>query len=245
MALSEGMELYGVGALFVVGADGTPRKLAKLQDVNMDMSFTNKPLFGEKNVASLIPRGHGKITGKATIAKFSADVLNQVFFNQVATAGQVLLVDGEEHTITAAAAVATNTATFTTDLGLVNKATGKQFLKVAATPAVGEYTCDAVGNYAFNATDNGVVFRSSYLHTSTTGGKTIAIKSEDTGTIVTFMGVFSKKFNGKTETVILNKLTSSKLSLLSMKQEDYSMPNFDFEAMADDNDNIGTISIGN
>ena len=49
-------------------------------------------------------------------------------------------------------------------------------------------------------------------------------------------------FNGKTLTIVLNKCTSSKLAL-STKLEDFNIPEFDFMAMADDSDVIGTCTV--
>lgn len=99
MGTKQGMEVFGAGAFYVIGSDGTPRKLAKLQDVALDMQFTTKTLHGDGNLAAIIARGTAKVTGKVTVARFNADVLNEVFFGQAAVDGQLLTASDEAHAI--------------------------------------------------------------------------------------------------------------------------------------------------
>ncbi|MBF1685289.1 MAG: hypothetical protein HXO78_11345, partial [Selenomonas sp.] len=63
------------------------------------------------------------------------------------------------------------------------------------------------------------------------------------GEAPTFKTILNARFNGKQTTLILNSCTSSKLSLISTKLEDFSIPEFDFAAMADDTNRVGELSM--
>lgn len=71
---------------------------------------------------------------------------------------------------------------------------------------------------------------------------TITINSQDLGTTPFFSVVLTQSFRGKTMTLTLNQCTSNKLTLAT-KLEDFNIPEFDFEAMADDSGVVGTLVI--
>lgn len=239
---SAGVEMYGAGAFFVIGADGTPRKLAMLQGCSLDAAFTTKALYaGDSNVAVAIARGTGKFTGKVDIARVSADVFNEVFFGQSAATGQILSAQGETHTIATSTVTATHAATIFQDLGVRYATTNRPLTKVTSAPALGQYSVSA-GVYTFNASETGDMVL-DYLYTDAANGKTITLASQPIGTTPFFTGVFTVSYAGKTKTVILNKLTSSKLGIISSKLEDWDIVNFDFEAVADASGILGYISL--
>ncbi|MFC2315777.1 MAG: hypothetical protein ACFNLO_07675, partial [Selenomonas massiliensis] len=83
----------------------------------------------------------------------------------------------------------------------------------------------------------------SYLYHDKKNGSRIIINNQLMGEAPTFKAIFNGRFNGKQMTLILNSCTSSKLSLISTKLEDFSIPEFDFAAMADDTNRVGELSM--
>ena len=232
---------YGISA----AANSTPRKFATLQDVQFDLQFTTKQLYGQNQFAVDVRRAQAKFTGKAKFAQISGSMLNDLFFSQTATTGLLLSAVGEAGTVSATPFTVTvaNSTTFDTDLGVVYGATGAPLTRVASAPAQGQYSV-ASGTYTFNAADTGAAVLVDYLYTAAAGGTKVALSNQAMGTTPTFMGVFSTTASGKNVTLKLNLCTSSKLSLQT-KIEDYTIPELDFEVMADAANNIGTLSVAN
>ena len=241
------MLAFGTGNFYGISsaANSTPRKFATMQDVQFDLQFTTKQLYGQNQVALDIRRGQAKFTGKAKFAQISGSMLNDLFFSQTATTGLLLSAVGEAGTVSATPFTVTvaNAATFDTDLGVVYAVTGTPLTRVASSPAQGQYSVAAVV-YTFSSTDTGAAVLIDYLYTAATGGTKVALSNQSMGTTPTFMGVFSTTASGKNVTLKLNLCTSSKLSIQT-KIEDYTIPELDFEVMADASNNIGTLSVAN
>jgi len=239
------MLAFGTGNFYGISsaANSTPRKFATMQDVQFDLQFTTKQLYGQNQVALDIRRGQAKFTGKAKFAQISGSMLNDLFFSQTATTGLLLSAVGEAGTVSSTPFTVTvaNSTTFDTDLGVVYAATGVPLTRVASSPAQGQYSV-AAGVYTFSSTDTGAAVLIDYLYTAATGGTKVALSNQSMGTTPTFMGVFSTTASGKNVTLKLNLCTSSKLSLQT-KIEDYTIPELDFEVMADAANNIGTLSV--
>jgi hypothetical protein len=242
------MLVFGSGNLYGINsaANSTPRKLGNLQDVSFDFSYELKQMYGQNNIAIDLRRGKGKIGGKAKYSNLNGAAINDLFFSQTATTGLLQSSVSEAGTIpssTAYTVTAVNSATWTTDLGVVYAATGLPFSKVASGPTVGQYSV-AAGVYTFAAADAGQGVLIDYLYTATTGGTQIAINNQLMGTTPFFMGVFTANVGGKIVTLQLNSCTSSKLTLAT-KLDDYTIPEFDFDAMANAAGSIGILSITN
>ena len=227
-------------------ANSSPRKLAKLQDVQFDLSFSIKQLFAQGQLPVDIRRGQAKFNGKAKAADINAGVLNDMFFAQSSATGLIVAAFGEAGQIPAVTTytvTVANSATWSQDLGVVYAATGVPFTRVASAPTLGQYSV-AAGVYTFAAADASTAVYIDYLYTAAAGGNTISLSNQQMGTTPTFQGVFSTTVSGKNLTLILNSCTSSKLTLQS-KVEDYTIPELDFEIMADSANNIGKLSISN
>lgn len=241
------MLAFGSGNFYGISsaANSTPRKFATMQDVQFDLQFTTKQLYGQNQVAIDIRRGQAKFTGKSKFAQINGSMLNDLFFSQTATTGLLLSAVGEAGIVSATPFTVTvaNSATFDTDLGVVYAATGTPLTRVASAPAQGQYSV-AAGVYTFSSTDTGASVLIDYLYTAATGGTKVALSNQTMGTTPTFMGVFSTTASGKSVTLKLNLCTSSKLSIQT-KIEDYTIPELDFEVMADASNNIGTLSVAN
>lgn len=71
---------------------------------------------------------------------------------------------------------------------------------------------------------------------------TITINNQDLGTTPFFSVTMTQAFRGKSLTLTLNMCTSNKLGIAT-KLEDFTIPEFDFEAMADDSGVVGTLVV--
>ena len=87
--------------------------------------------------------------------------------------------------------------------------------------------------------DAGANLLFTYSYT-TTSGNTLSLNNLLMGSQPTFKLVLSEQYQGKTLTLSLNAVVSPKLSL-AFKNEDFMIPEFDFQAAADAAGNIGNI----
>ncbi len=238
---------FGSGALFGTRTDianPTPRQFGILQDGSVDFSFTVKKLNGTYQFPVAVARGVGSITGKAKFANLNAGMLNDLFFQGTGAANEIRTAINEPGTIptTPYQVTVTNSATWTADLGVFNRTTGRFMTQVASSPATGQYSV-AAGVYTFAAADttNTVYICYTYTFTSTFG-EVITINNQLLGTIPLFSMTLSQNFGGNQINLHLNQATSSKL-MFATKLEDFQLPEFDFDAFADTAGNIGTISV--
>ena len=241
--------VFGSGNLYGVSANtgSTPRKFGAIQDVSFDFSYTLKELFSQNSIAMDARRGEGKFTGKAKFANINGLLLNELFFNQTTTTGQLLSSVNEAGTVPGATTytvTVANATNFSQDLGVVYANGGAAFVKVASGPTVGQYSVSNAGVYTFAAADANAQVLIDYLYTSTTGGSIITMSQQMMGVTPYFMGFFTSNVGGKIITLKLNNCTSSKLSMAT-KTEDYTIPEMDFTIIADASNNIGTLSIPN
>ena len=99
--------------------------------------------------------------------------------------------------------------------------------------------------YTFNSADNGAAVLIYYSYTVSSGNK-ISIANQLTGPLPMFEVSLKETFNyygtSKDLLVKLNACVSSKLSLPFSNQK-FSVAEFDFQAIADSSNNIGTISL--
>ena len=240
---------FGAGSLWGINdvPNATPIRMGALQGVSLDVAFTQKELYGERQYPLALARGTAKITGRAAFAKLNAAILNDLFFNEPTnpSTGQILLADRESATIpgTPFQITVANAANFRDDLGVIFQATGLPLVKVASSPAAGQYSVSAGGVYTFNTADTTKVVRIDYSYNNTTTGKKMTITNKLLGQAPFFKCVLSQVFQGKQVTFVLNRCMSSKLTFAT-KLEDFVIPDFDFAAFADDADNIGELSMG-
>lgn len=223
----------------------TPFQFGILQDVGIDASFDEKLLYGQSSFAVDSGRGKGKIGLKAKFANINILPMTAAFFGQAAIAGEITSVND----VIGRAATANTTvvpsggATFFANLGVRADANGTPMIRVAAAPAVGEYTTDGAGAYVFSAADvaaNRIVYI-DYQYLTATAGKLLKVKNLPMGLNPTFKVTFSMQRNGKVLTLNWPRVTSSKLGL-SSKQEDFVIPEMDMSALADDNGDVMTWS---
>jgi hypothetical protein len=119
---------------------------------------------------------------------------------------------------------------------------------VTSSPAAGvSYLPGAagVGQYTFASGDNGTSYLIYYNYTTGSGNK-IALANQLMGPVPTFEISLKETFNyfgtQKDLLVKLNACVSPKLSLPFSNQK-FTVAEFDFQAIADASNNVGTISM--
>ena len=229
-------------------ANATPVRFGIIQDVSLDVSFTTKQLFGGYQFPVAIGRGTAKITGKAKFARIDAEVLNTLFFNlTTGSTKQIITVDAEPGSTaiptTPYQLTVSNSATFEADLGVNYATTGQPMTKVASSPAAGQYSVSA-GVYTFASADTGATVLISYTYTHATLGSSTTITNPVLGTATPFQIDFYQKDPNNTQQwgLRLYSCVSSKLTLAT-KMEDFTIPEFDFEAYANGANNIGVLNL--
>jgi len=249
---------FGSGRLYGTRTDvanATPIEFGVLQSVDRDFSFTTKALYGANQFAVFVARAEAKWTLKAKAGIISGLLFNNCFFGQSLTTGQTALAAGEAHTVPASSPFTispTNQATFKSDEGVTyagGPGLGLPLTETSTAPsASGTYepppAPSTTGVYSFSSSDAGNPVLLNYLYTLTTGEQ-IALVNELLGTTPYFSGVFRGRDpkTGLYETLVINRMTSSKLTLGS-KTSDYAIPEFDMEIMDDGTGNIGIWSFG-
>lgn len=235
---------FGSGAAWAVdsAANPTPAPFGILQDVSVDFSFNIKELSGTYAFAVAVGRGMGKIASKAKNARLSGRLMN-MFFGGVKAAGQESVAQDEAAVIAAGTFTVANGANFLADLGFYNAATGIPFVRVAAAPAVGQYTGPSgAGVYACNVGDNGINVKVSYTYAIAAVGEKITISNPLIGVAPTFKTTLTQLFNNLRSTLTLNANVFSKLGIAT-KLEDFIIPELDYSSFADAGNNIGTWSL--
>lgn len=246
------MAQYGFGSGALWGAPSvttpTPSQFGGLQEVSIDFSATVKELFGTFQFPLTVARGTVKVSGKAKMGQLQGRLMNDLFFNGSSAAGQVNTINDEAGTIgtTPYQVTVANSATWTTDLGVVYSATGVRLTRVASGPTTGQYTV-AAGVYTFAAADTTKGVLIDYVYTIPTTGQSITVTNQLLGTAPVFKPVMSMNYtnpSGAAQQMCLsmNSATSSKLSLAT-KLEDFMMPELDFSCFCDASNTLCTLSL--
>lgn len=235
---------FGVGALFATNSDGSSIEFGTLQDVSLDFSFDKKELYGRRQFPVHVARGKGKIEGKATYANIQAAALNAVLNGTIST-GELIIA---EPVTTSIPATTPYTITITPpSSGTINSVlqvynvsgTTKVPMKlVTGTPTTGQYAY-ATGTLTFAAADAGKAIQYQYSY-NITAGQTLQMTNSMMGTAPTFQVELYQTLDNLPLTIVLYKVTTEKLSM-SMKNEDYMIPDFSFSAYANAADSVGNI----
>lgn len=245
---------FGSGVLFgvpLLNLDGstvtnpTPAPFGALQDVSVDISSSKKELYGMYQYPLAVARGTAKVDCKAKSAAFSAMLFNLIFGENL-NAGEIDTAFNESVTVGAGdTGTPTHSAYEVLDLGVTNPTTGLPLTRVAgsAVASMGQYAYGS-GVYSFCGSWLSLAVDISYAYTSATAaGVNFTINNQLLGLAPYFKVRLYNSFEGKQMNLTLNKCVSTKLTLAS-KLEDFWIPEFDFSAMADDSQQVGTISVG-
>lgn len=214
-------------------ATPTPVQFGVLQDISLDISFDTKELYGSNQFPVAIGRGKGKATGKAKFAQINGLMLNSLFFGQTLTAGSLsdyIDVTGSASE-TSLTPTVPNGGTWVRDLG-VRSAVGIPLIRVVSSPAAGQYSVSS-GVYTFASADAGTTIYISFQFTaSSTVARKSVVANLPMGYAPTFAVDFYTAQNGKPLTISAGSCLTTKFSLAT-KQDDFTIPEFDFSMFAD------------
>lgn len=164
---------FGIGHVGAIDDSVTPNQaygIAIVKGIAIEFKASTKPLKGNLLIAVDQAIDSVDITGKIQSQDSLAFVAPLIIPGTTSATGrekfarQSTLIPGTPFTITV-----TNSATWATDLGVVNLTTGKRMTRVASAPAAGQYSV-AAGVYTFASAEGTVVIEYSYTDAST--GKT-------------------------------------------------------------------------
>jgi len=229
---------FGSGTLwgYPVGgnlaANPTPMKFGTLQDVNLEISGTLKELYGQNQFAEAVARGKCKIAGKAKFAQIVGKHVNDLFFGQTMNTGQKLTALDEAQNVPGVAAytiTVTNSAQFVDDWGVRYSATGLPLAKVSSAPVQGQYSVSA-GVYTFASADASAAVLISYRYSSAAGVQ-LNVRQQLMGFAPTFQILLNEQYAGKQANLLLYSCVAEKLAWAT-KNEDFLVPEFDFEAFS-------------
>jgi hypothetical protein len=244
--------VFGAGTIFarqLTDASGnaivnpTPVKLGVMQEVSIDASFDVKPLYGQNQFPVAMGRGKGKLTGKAKVAQINGGLLNGIIFGQTLATGLVAVFNTTSPSTVAANVTITppGTGVFQKDLGVID-ASAIAYTRVASAPTTGQYSVnEATGAYTFAAADVGKQVLINYSYTATTGGNKSSVANLPMGYAPTFSLDLALNYNGKNGAIQLGNCTSDKLTIAT-KLDDFTVPEFSFQAFADASGNVMTYS---
>jgi hypothetical protein len=233
---------FGSGVLLGTRTDvanATPVNFGLVQEVQIDLQFAAKELYGQYQFPVAIARGQAKAAGKAKMAQVSGLAFNNLFFGASLAAGQLATSFAEAQSVPASTPFtvsAANAAAWQDDYGVVFAATGLPLTKVASAPAAGEYSV-AAGVYTFNAADAGKAVLVSYTYTVTNAGQQLTLANPLLGTTPTFQAQLYTSFQGKPVNVKLFNCVSSKLAFAT-KLENFVIPELDFDIFANAAGNV-------
>jgi len=244
--------IFGIGAVYTtpVGvANPTPIPIVALQNITFDMSFEVKELYGNQSFPIDIARGKGKVGITAASAAFDPTLINSLFLGMTQTAGETRLSPAEPGVIPGASTytiTVVNAATWVEDLGVAFVSTAVPLTRVASAPASGQYSVSA-GVYTFAAADANKAVLLNYKYTVASGagvGSVVSITNQAMGIAppnqrLTFYT--KRSTTGKSAIITLNSVTCTQFKL-SMKNDDFGMPDFTMSAFDDGTGNIGSIS---
>lgn len=228
-------------------ANATPVQFGSLQDISGDFSFEEKTLYGSRQHPIAIGRGKAKFAFKAKVATFTGSVLSSLVFGSTPTTGVKTATLNFAASVPAASTYTItitppSSGTYVADLGVLLTTTGYPLTKVAATPAAGQYSVSNLGVYTFNLAQASAAVLISYEYSasSTSTDSIITITNDLMGQAPMFSANLTTAYQGKILTVRLNQCLASKFSL-PMKNDDFTVPEFDFTAMADASGTVGYI----
>ena len=218
---------------------GAPILFACLQDCSLSASFDQKLLYGQSSFALEQARGKAKLDFKATVGRIDPLLFNAIFWNGTTASGQINSALGEVAILTAATGStidvkAANASTMRVALGVFDPAVGRFMTQIAqaATPVSGQYSAvPQTGDFIFAAADAGKTVKLYYTY-GLTSGTTMAVANPAMDSGPVFRADLVQSFRGKQTVLTAWACQAFKLSL-PFKQEDFTLPEFDFSAMDD------------
>jgi hypothetical protein len=230
---------FGSGVMFVTPSGGSPLRVGVMQDVSFDISFDQKPLYGQNQWPIALARGKAKGSIKAKTAQIDSGVIGTLILGGTPVPNQNIMYDLEAHAVPANPGpylvTVNNHLNPITDLGVFYATTGQQLTQVAAgAEAAGKYSyIPATGTYTFAAADQGAAILVSY-ETAATSGFVTTLTNQLMGTVNYFQTDLyqnNPEVAGSQWGMRLYRCASEKLALAT-KQDDWIIPEFDATVQA-------------
>ena len=240
----------GSGRLYVrptagnLAVNPTPLQGFTVQDVSVDISGDIKELRGQNQFADDTATTDKKLTGKFGIGRKDLTMFNQIFFaDTISTTGQSVSPN-EPHTVPAMTAYTITvtppaSGTFQFDLGVYYTGTGIELIKVASSPALGQYSVnESTGIYTFAAADASADVTISYSYTMTTHGATYQVNNQTIGygpqIEVWIVDTYQSLVVSGANVYNVIRVYSAKVNKITIgnKRADYSIPEVDWAGFA-------------
>lgn len=240
---------FGTGVMFCIpnagntSANPSPYKLGVLQENAIEFKADLKKLFGQSQFPIAKARGKIEVSGKAKFASLDPNMLNQLYFGQVQTGGMTLMAVDEAASIPATPfqITASHSAQYVKNYGVVFTISGQTLIKVASSPATGQYAVnEGTGVYTFAAADTGLGVKISYTYTDAARGTTVALANQLMGYAPEFRAFLFNNFRAKVFAVELYSCTMGQISIPT-KQEDFWVSDITYDAGVDASDVLGQI----
>lgn len=239
---------FGAGSVFakpITDAYGnavavpTPVRLMGLQEFSLEASGDLKEFHGSGRYALAVAQGKVKLGGKIKAAMIDGRTLNTLFFGTGTVGGTMDAVQSDTvgALIPATPFIITPTVpsagTFAEDLGVMAES-GLSYVRVASAPTTGQYSITG-GAYTFAAADVGVRVYISFRYTHVlAAAKRIDLSNLEMGQTPRFKMIYQGQFQGKRALVVLESVVAPKLTLISAKNDDFSVPELEFSAQTND-----------
>jgi len=238
--------IFGASRFFGIaaGSNPTPARFYVPQDVGITIKRASKSLFGENQFAVAVAAGEAEVSGKVTMGRPNARILADLIAG-VSGASTLILKEADKESGTVPATspytiTVANSATWTTDLGVLNADNAMNPMKrVASAPAAGQYSV-AAGVYTFASTNASLNVKISYLYT-VSQGEIVTMTNQPQGKTGAFNAVMVMPWGSDQDVLVLNSCINTNADW-STKQGDFGKPTFDYIAGVDDNDVLGTFS---
>lgn len=245
------MELFGSGLMWatpltnsagVAVANPTPLLFGTMQDTEVDISGEIKSLYGQNQFPVAVGRGKGAVKGKSKFASIYGGHFETLIFGQAGSSGII----ADVYDTTGAAIPTTpyqvtvappSSGTWSRDLGVISAATGRPMARVSSAPATGQYSV-AAGVYTFAAADTALVMYINYAYTaSSTVARKGTVVNQPMGYAPTFRCDLYMPFNGKFMVFSFRNCVADGIKV-SGKNDDFNVPELNFQAFADVGGNV-------
>lgn len=214
----------------------TPLTVGVIQNVKVTLGADLKTLYGQNQWPVDSAVGKRSIKGSFEFAQMSNILMNQLFFADTVSVGQVATQLNESHSVPASGpytiTITPPSGTYVADFGVTYALTGLPLTKVPSTPATGQYSVVvSTGVYTFAAADTGLGVLINYTYTITATGSTLTVGNHPMGygPVLTLDVVFP--YEGAGIGFIFPNVRLGKIDLTT-KLDDYTMLTTDFEAFA-------------
>jgi hypothetical protein len=225
-------------------SNGTPVKLLDHQECSIDMGGDIKKLFGQGGYPIAAGVGKRDVSVKCKGARVHSMIWNTLFFGQSLAAGLIAICTDSVAIAASVTVTPPSSGAFSADMGVVDW-NGNPMKRVATGPATGQYAVSATGVYSFAAADI-AAGRLVYPHYSYTaavaGAQKMTVMNLPMGYAPIFRATLCVAYNGKIMYLDFPSCTANKMGI-SLKNEDFMIPEFEFTPTDNGTGNIFTMSL--